>query len=344
MTFTHPGFLPVGIALAMLVVLTLWLHARRRRRLAMFLGGSRAVRRLSRSDLYRLRLERMLLLALATLAVAGAAAEPRWQDAEQTMPARSVVIALDVSASMQASDVSPTRLARAVEVAGQLVETLGTDRVGLLLFAGSAYPLASPTPQSAVLQYFLSGVTPTMASAHDPGTLLSVGIREAAALWTTPPEPDEERSIVLISDGDAGEDEGAVVTEALAAAGRGIRIYVVGVGTEEGSGMVMPTATYQLGGPVLEASGAPAVSKLNEDLLESVVRAGGGRYVHAADDGALEDFKDSLRIRVAAGPWWSRYDVAYLLILAALGGLLIESMLDVRLPGWRDASVRREAA
>ena len=344
MTFSSPAFLPFGIALAMLVVLSLWRHARRRRRLAVFLGGSRAVQRLSRSDLYRLRLERMLLLVLATLAVAGAAAEPRWQEADQVAPVRSVVLAIDVSASMQASDVSPTRLARAVEVAGELVETTGSDRVGLLLFAGSAYPLASPTPQHAALRYFLSGVTPTMASAHDPGTLLSVGIREAAALWTTEPEPGEERTIVLISDGEVGEDEGAVVAEALGAAGRGIRISAVGVGTPEGSGMVMPTAAYQLGGPILEASGAPAISRVNEALLESVVRAGGGRYVRVADDGALADFQDSLRPREAAGPWWARYDFAFLLILVALGGLLIESMLDVRLPGWRADSIRREAA
>ena len=344
MTFSNPGFLPLGIVLAMLVVLALWRHARRRRRLAMFLGGSRAVQRLSRTDLYRMRLERMLLLVLATLAVAGAAAEPRWQEAEQVARVRSVVLAIDVSASMQASDVSPTRLARAVEVAGQFVETLGSDRVGLLLFAGSAYPVASPTPQHDALRYFLSGVTPTMASAHDPGTLLSVGIREAAALWTTEAEPGEERSIVLISDGETGEDEGTVLTEVLAAAAGGIRVYVIGVGTAEGSGMIMPTAAYQLGGPVLEESGAPAISRVNEPLLESVARAGGGRYVSVADDGALADFEGSLRVRQAVGPWWARYDLAFVLILIALGGLLIESILDVRLPGWRAAPIRRETA
>ena len=341
MTFASPVFLALGGAVALFVVIALWLHARRRRRLAVFLGGSRAVQRLSRSNLYRLRLERMLLLVLATLAVAAAAAGPRWQEDEQITPVRSVVLAIDVSASMQASDVSPTRLARAVEVAGELVETLGTDRVGLLLFAGKAYPLASPTPQHPALRYFLSGVTPTMASAHDPGTLLSSGIRAAAALWTTDPEPGEVRSIVLISDGEAGEDEGAVLTEVLAAAGRGIRVSAIGVGTPEGSGMEMPTAAYQLGGPVLDDRGAPAISRINEELLESIVRAGGGRYVDVADDGALADFEDSLRVRQAVGPWWSRYDLAFLLILTALGGLLIESLLDVRLPGWRAASIRR---
>ena len=134
------------------------------------------------------------------------------------------------------------------------------------------------------------------------------------------------------------------MAEALAAAGRGIRISAVGVGTAEGSGVVMPTAAYQLGGPVLDESGAPAISRMNEALLESAVRAGGGRYVHVADDGALADFEDSLRRREAAGPWWGRYDLAFLLILVALGGVLIESLLDVRLPGWRAAPIRGETA
>ena len=80
MTFTEPLYLYAGSALAAFVVLASWMHARRRRRLAAFLGGKRAVQRLSRGNLYRLRIERIVLLAAATLAVATAAAEPRVQE------------------------------------------------------------------------------------------------------------------------------------------------------------------------------------------------------------------------------------------------------------------------
>jgi len=343
MTLENPIFLSLGVAVAALVALALWRHAGRRRQLAIFLGGSRAVARLSRSNLYRLRLERVLLLVLAALTVAAAAAEPRWREPDRATPVRSTVLAIDVSASMQAADVSPTRLARAVEVAAELIEALGTDQVGLLLFAGDDYALAAPTREHAALRYFLSGVTPTMASAHDPGTLLSVGIRGAAGLWPTEAEPGEERTIIILGDGEAGEGEGAVLTEVRAAADRGIRIHAVGIGTTEGSGMVMPTAPYQLGGPVLDERGGPAVSTLNEALLERVAGVGGGRYVHVGDGGALVDFEDSLRLRAADEPWWRRYDPAVLFILLALGGLLAESFLDIRLPGWRAAPVRRTA-
>ncbi len=340
MSFLNPAFLLFGIALAILVILALWSHDRRRGQLAQFLGGKRAVRRLSGSDLYRLRVERIFLLGLAALAISGAAAEPRWQSQRAPPPpVRNVVLAIDVSASMQASDVPPARLAQAVEVAGELIDTLGRDRVGLLLFAGSAYPLAPPTHDHAALRYFLASL-PTVASAYDPGTLLSVGIREAVALAATEGGTDGERSIILIGDGEAAETEAAILAEVRAAADRGIGIYATGVGTVEGGGMVMPQATCQFGGQVVDANGAPAISQLNEPLLERVSDAGQGRYAHAGDGAALGDFHRFFEAQEAA-PLWARYELAVLFILAALAGLLIESLLDVRVPSRAVAPARR---
>ena len=342
MTFLNPAFLMFGVALAILVVLALGRHARRRRRLAQFLGGKRAVRRLSGSNLYRLRVERILLLGLAGLAIAAAAAEPRWQAEPTPPPVRTVVVAIDLSASMQASDVSPTRLAQAIELADELIQTLESDRVGLLLFGGSTYPLAPPTHDHGALRYFLTGLTPTMASAYDPGTLISVGIREAAALAVADGEPDSERSIILIGDGEAAEAEAAVLAEVRAAADQGIAIHAIGMGTAQGGEMVMPQATYQVGGQVVDPSGVPAISRLNEPLLERIAEAGSGRYAHAANEAALRDLHRFFEAQEAVPPW-ARYELTFLFILAALAGLLIESLLDVRLPGRAAAPVRRIA-
>lgn len=341
-TFLNPFALALGAALATLVALALWRHGRRRRRLATFLGGSRAALRLSGSNLHRFRIERIALLSLATLAVAAAAAEPRWRLPERSEPIRSAVLAIDVSASMQASDVAPARLARGVQVAAELLDQFGDGRVGLLLFAGSAYPVAPLTPDRAALRYFLTGVTPTMASAHDPGTLLALGMREAAGFWTTEREPLEDRWIILISDGEAAEEESAVLAAAREARDRGIRVHAIGVGTAEGSGMLMPAAPYQLGGPVVDENGVPATSRLQEDLLRGIVEAGGGLYAHADDASALESQQRSLRPATDGEPWWVRYDQTLLLILVALAGLLVESLLDLRLPSrpWRSRERR----
>lgn len=333
MTFLNPSFLLFGIALAILVVLALWSHAGRRRRLAQFLGGKRAARRLSGSNLYRLHVERIVLLGLTALVLAGAAAEPRWPDEDTPPPpppARSVILAIDVSASMQASDVSPTRLGQAVEVAGEMIETFGSDRVGLLLFAGSTYSLAPPTHDHAALRYFL-GSLPTVASAYDPGTLLSVAIRETVAFAETGDEVDGEQTIILIGDGETDETEAAVLAQVRAAASQGIGIHVIGVGTDEGGVMVMPQATYQFGGEVVDESGVAVVSRLNESLLERIAEVGRGRYAHAADEAALRDFRGFFESQ-ESDPLFARYELTFLFILTALAGLLIESLLDIRLP------------
>jgi Ca-activated chloride channel family protein len=342
--FLQPDFLLWGGALALVVALAWGLHARRRRRLAEFLGGRRAAARLVRANLYRLQVERVLLLGLATLALAAAVAEPRWGGAERPPPPRGIVIAIDVSASMQARDAEPTRLAEAVRVADELIASLGDERVGLLLFSGTAYTLAPPTLDLAAVRYFLAGMTPTIASEHDPGTLLSVAIRDATALWTEPPELGEIRSVILITDGDLGESQEAVLSEASAAAARGIHVHVIGVGTEEGSGMEMPQGQYQFGGPVMDATGMPATSRLDEAVLRRVAQAGIGRYAHAEDDGALSRMRRTLAPARATGSWWRRYDPASLLIVLALIGLLAESLLDVRLPGDHAILARKKAA
>ncbi len=360
MMLLDPTLLQLGVALTVLVLVGLWSHAGRRRRLAKFLGGERAVGRLSRSNLYRLRIERTLLLGVSGLALALAAAEPRWSEApEPGEPVKRVILAIDVSASMQAADVSPTRVARAGAVAVQLLEALEDHRVGLLLFAGTGYPLAPPTHDHDALRFLLAGVTPTIASALDPGTLLSVGIEEGVALLereTTAdtadasgqifgdlgpaPEAMGERLIVLIADGDTGENEEGVAAAIELARDARIGIHTVGVGTASGAGMIMPAGTYQLGGPVVDASGARGMTRLREPLLREVAATGGGQYASADSESDLQALRGELQepsliAELNPGvdaPIWARYDVSFLLGGWALIFIVIESLLDMTLP------------
>jgi len=373
-TLQLPIFLQVGIALTALVLVGLLGHVRRRRALADFIGGKRATARLVRSNLYRLRLERALALGLGGIALSVAAAGPQWShDPTPGPPVNRIIVAIDVSASMQASDARPTRLADAVSVAGTLVDAAGGHRVGLLLFAGTGYPLAPPTHDHEAIRFLLGGVTPTIASALDPGTLLSVGIQEAVALlereetvdpvvtsvppfpWLEVAEPDPEtvgeRVIVLIGDGETGENDERV-SEAIAEAREaGVRIHAIGVGTPEGAGMIMPSGTYQLGGQVLDAMGVTGMSQLREPLLQEVASLGGGRYTHTRSEAQIEDLGEALAdLGVSAQldtdedlPIWLRYDVPFVLGLAALMLLLMESALD--LATWtRESSPARAGA
>ena len=329
--FLNPAVLLVGLAVAAVAVFGLARHAVRRRRLARYLGGERAARRLSGADLYRLRLERILLLAFAALAAAAAGSDPQWSTDPTPPPTpRRIVLAIDVSASMQALDTSPTRLARGLEVARELIARFEGDEIGLLLFAGTPYPIAPPTSDHEALDYFLTALGPAMASAHDPGSLLAVGIREGAALAGTPDEARTERFVVLIGDGETPEPEGVLLAAAAASLAGGTRVHAIGVGTAGGGEMVMPQATYQFGGPVVDETGAPVISRMNGPLLESVAAAGGGSYARADDAGALEALYSSFDLEAVA-PLWARHDPAVFFVLLALAGLLIESLLDARL-------------
>jgi Ca-activated chloride channel homolog len=359
MSFADPLWLQVGAALLLVVALAAWSHSWRRRRLARYLGGQTAAGRLSGSNLYRLRFERVLLLGVVVMALAAAAAGPSWNVPPPAPPppppTRSVVIAVDVSASMQATDAAPNRLGSAVQLVDQLLAALEDDRVGLILFAGTPYPLAPPTHDHRALRYMLRGVTPTIASAHDPGSLPSAAVGEAAAMLERWAASDDERRIILISDGEAGEPVGAIETAARSAAGAAIDVHVIGMGTAEGSGFFMPPAQYQLGGRVMNESGAPAISRLRETTLSRAAEAGSGLYAPADEPASIAALTNAVTSRsvttLAAeqptepveAPVWTRQDPIVWFISVALLVLILESLLDVRLPGRALALVRRTA-
>jgi len=360
LTFTDPSLLTIGAALTALVLVGLWSHSARRRRLARFLGGSRALDRLSRSDLSRFGLRRTLLLGLAGVALAGAAADPHWtEEPEPQVPVKRVILAIDVSASMQAADADPTRLARGVEVARQLIDDLEGQELGLLLYAGRSYPLAPPTRDLNAIRSLLSGVAPTIASSYDPGTLMSLALPEAMTLLARgsdsvsaaePAAPDPEEMIIVVSDGDSAEP-GEALDDAIAMAREaGIAIHAIGIGTTAGGGMIMPRGTYQMGGAILDENGAPGRSRLNESTLARIASEGSGQYVNAANVEDLESLFAELRAPTQApernpadsAPAWTDYDIPFLLGALALVLVFFESLLDVTVP--RMVSIRTREA
>jgi Ca-activated chloride channel family protein len=350
LTFTDPSLLFIGVALTGLVLVGLWSHGARRRRLALFLGGRPALDRLSRSDMYRFGARRVLLLGLAGIALAGAAADPHWTDAPEPLaPVKQAILAIDVSASMQATDASPTRLARAAAVAGRLIDDLEGQEVGLLLYAGRSYPLAPPTRDLDAIRFLLSGVAPTIASSYDPGTLMSGATDEAMALlaWgtdstasTQPVAPPPEQMIIFLSDGDSAEPDEALIEAIGRALEAGIQVHAVGIGTEAGAGMVMPRGTYQMGGTILDANGQPGLSRLNSSIMGRIASEGGGRYANAQSLEDVEGLGAELRAPTVppepdpngSAPAWAGYDLPFLLGAAALALIFLESLFDVTVP------------
>ena len=220
----------LGLLAAPLLLGAWWIETRARRHADLAYGGDAALR-VGRSH-GRRRMQRALVLATLLLAVIGAA-RPQWGDTPSPIQRQGidVVIALDISRSMQATDVQPSRAGLAARGLGEMLRHLGGDRVGLVSFAGTAFARSPLTLDT-------DAVADLVNRAQREGALVGPGTDVGAAITTAlrlldVPDRAATRAIVLISD---GEDLGSTLGEAIAAAQRArVRVYTVAAGTEAGA-------------------------------------------------------------------------------------------------------------
>jgi Ca-activated chloride channel homolog len=210
---------------------------------------------------------------LAMLLVVTALARPQWGRVEGGPSGDApgeVLIALDLSRSMLASDVSPTRLERARAIATRLSDDLPDRRVGLIGFAGAAYLLAPPSEDRAVLRTYL----PAMAPEHmaEQGTSFAALLDVAMASFG---ETEQGRALVVLTDGEV--EPGVWQNRMPAILARHIRVVAVGVGTPAGGGILGPGAR-----PVTNNAGDPVLTRLNPTALTELTAATGGQYLELA--------------------------------------------------------------
>lgn len=336
-SFANPAFLVLGIVAALLVWVGLVLQTRRRRRLAAHLGSVEEARRRGMARLRRPRLDRKLLLGLAVAFVAVAAAEPTPvtpPPAPAYVSPEPLVIALDISASMQAEDVLPTRLGRAVQVARDVVEAAEGREVGLLVFAGKPYVLMPPTSDLAAVRFLLEGVSATIWSAYDPGSLIGPALHEAATLMNATRSPGSGGEVLLISDGDSAEAEDALAAVAGVLAERGIVLHAVGVGTAAGAPMTPTAGSSRQATARPDPSGPSDISRLDERLLRQLADRTGGRFAAADNAGEVARITGSITGRSAAAegrlPNLTPDDPSLTLAVAALLMLLLDGLIEAR--------------
>ena len=215
---------------------------------------------------------------LAFLLAVTALARPQWGDLDappDAAVAGEVLIALDLSRSMLARDVAPSRLERARLVATELAAALPERKIGLIGFAGTAHLLAPVSEDRAVFDAFVSELRPEhlVQQGSDFGALF-----EVVLAGFSPQAP--ARVLVLLTDGEAAPGPWRERLEPLRAAG--VRVVAVGVATPGGA------AVPAEGGRALQTGeGAPVVSRLNQAVLGEIARATGGRTLGLAQRGAL---------------------------------------------------------
>ncbi len=238
---------------------------------------------------------KFLLLFTGTVLLIIAASGPRIGSRLQEVEhkGREIIIALDVSNSMLAEDIKPSRLERSKQMINRMVDRMSNDKIGLIVFAGDAYTQIPITDDYPSVKMFLSGAGPDMVSKQ--GTAIGSAIQLAVRSFSSNTENRvsgegiPSQAIVVITDGENHEDD--AVGEASRAAEKGIKVYTVGLGDPNGVPVpVTPgsTATRR------DRDGNVVVSKLNEKLLKDVATEGRGAYIPGDRINSLIDELDKL--------------------------------------------------
>jgi Ca-activated chloride channel homolog len=329
--FQWPAALAIAVALAGVIAWLVSVGVRRRRARLAALGTPAMIERLApgalRSD-SRWRLARLGGAALlAGIALAG----PRWgaQDTVVRQSGVDVVLALDASLSMLATDERASRLERMrVEVRRLRARSPG-DRFAILAFAGRSYVLSPPTLEHAGLELFLDNLDPGIVGTA--GTALAPPIRQATTLLGLS-RTEADQAIVLMSDGEGFDDRSEVMEAAREARRRGIHLITVGFGTEQGANIPVRVD----GRPALhrDQAGQVVVTRYEPEMLRLAAQSAAGEFIPAqtpdraaAVRTALDRLRAEQRTVRSAEFFALRYQW---FLLPALVLLVIDSLLATR--------------
>ncbi len=337
MRFAYPEVRWLLLAVPLLVAVFLWARARRRTLLAE-LGDAGVLGRLGpRSTGAWPALRRTALLgavALLTLAAARPQSALDWVNVSQK--GVDIVVALDVSLSMTAEDIKPSRLARARQDVKDLLQRLEGDRVGLVVFAGEAVVQSPLTVDYSAIRLMLDVVEPGMLAR--PGTALADALTRARECFDDDDRSDA-RAILLITDGESHEgDVDAAIEETSRA---GVRVYALGMGRVEGEPIPI---VDERGGRSYKSDreGRVVMSRLDEALLERIAVETGGAYIPVGRGAEgvdyVADLLADLEEKAFEAGMFKLYDDRYVVFLAPAVLLLALELLI------GDAARRRRSA
>ena len=268
--FGEPIYLYFLLIIPFLVVFYIYTNYRRRKKLRQYGDPELMAHLMPNVSKYRPDVKFWLVTA-ALVMVIFLLARPQFGSKMETVKRQGVetVVALDISNSMLAQDVTPSRLEKSKKLVSRLVETFNNDKVAMIVFAGEAFTQLPITSDYISAKMFLETISPSLITTQ--GTDIRGAIDLAMKSFT--PNEGVGRAIVLITDGE--NHEGGAVEAAQQAAEKGVRVFVLGVGSPDGSPIpVEGTNDFRR-----DKDGNVVVTKLNEQMCQEIAKAGNGMYV-----------------------------------------------------------------
>jgi Ca-activated chloride channel family protein len=327
MNIKHPGLIFMIILIPACAAFLCWVWRRRKKILAQFCDSGKLKNIFPFSSRER-TIARYILLVIACAMFVMAFISPRWGYDWQEVETRGVniFIVLDVSKSMLAEDVQPSRLARAKQEISDLIDKLNGDRVGLIVFAGEAFLQSPLTHDYMMVKDWISKID--VDSVTSQGTSVKSAIEQALKGFRH--IKSESKILIVVSDGEEHDKE--TVDMAIRAKQEGIKIFTIGVGTAKGAPIPLDGAL------VRDEHGEVVISKFNDDLLKNIAENADGYYVRSTTgDFHLESLyyehikKQSKAELLKSGKSKLWYETYQIFISIALAALIIELLLSLNL-------------
>ena len=332
--FANPHLLWLLVAVPVMIVAFAVLLQLRKRNLRRF-GNIATVKSLLR-DVSSWRVHaKFILFALAYTALVFAAARPQFgaKLREEKSEGVEMMFVVDVSNSMLAEDFTPNRLDRTRYAIDKLFSQMQQDRVGVVVFAGEAKVQLPITTDYRMARSFAKRLSPLLVEVQ--GTDISDAIDLASLSFSQ--REGASRVMILITDGEAHDADAVQAAER--AAERGIRIFTIGIGSPKG-------APIQIGGEFIkDEKGEMVVSRLNEELLQTIAEKGNGGYIRASNaEFGLSEIVDEIEKMEKSELSTLRFDEYneqfYWILWVVLGLLLLEGLLlDRRNPRLRKFNI-----
>lgn len=268
--FQH--ILLLGALILVPVIASMYLYARAKKKRAIKkIGDPQLVGQLMKQYNSRSFVQKFLLATVAMAALVIALANLRTPSGAEKVNRAGidVMIALDVSKSMLAQDVSPSRLERAKQMLSRLIDKLGNNRIGIVIFAGKAYLQMPITGDLAAAKMYLGSAD--TESVPTQGTVIGDALKMCNASFNS--KEKKYKAVVLISDGEDHDEAADEIAKQMS--NDGVVIYTVGIGSTAGS----PIIDESTGEMKKDAQGNTVISKLNEAALQSIAKNGNGGYM-----------------------------------------------------------------
>ena len=282
--FEDPIYLYLLVLIPLLALVRLFTYRNQKKRLRRF--GEPELLKTLMPDVSRFRPVVkfwMLQAALVLLIVMLARPQMGTKISQEKRVGIETIIAMDISNSMRAEDIVPSRLDRSKMMVENLVDHFTNDKIGLIVFAGDAFVQLPITSDYVSAKMFLSSIDPSMIASQ--GTDIATAVNMAANSFTQ--EEGIGKAIIVITDGE--DHEGGAIEAAEQARKKGMRVFVLGVGSKNGAPIPIPgTGDY-----MKDNTGNTVMSALNEDMCRQVAEAGGGAYIHVENNSAAQQQLDN---------------------------------------------------